>query len=84
MAYKNIGFGNIFITSEQPDAPNFHLTINNLCSSAAQGYGFLIATIIGNEDCSFSQSLTMDSLNISIANSKFTYNNNDVNPAVTF
>ena len=84
IAYKNTGNGNIYITAEVHDAPNFNMTINNLCSSAAQGFGFMIGTITGNKDCSFSQSLTMLSLNISIANSKFTFNNNDINPAVTF
>ena len=84
IAYKNTGHGNIYIAIEVHDAPNFNMTINNLCSRAAQGYGFLIGTIIGNKDCSFSQSSTMLSLNISIANSKFVFNNNDINPAVTF
>ena len=84
IAYKNTGHGNIYISADAHDAPNFNMTINNLCSSAAQGYGFVIVTGIGDEDCSFSQSFTMLSLNISISNSKFTFNNNDINPAVIF
>ena len=84
IAYKNTGNGNIYIKAEVHDAPNFNMTINNLCSSAAQGYGFMIRTTTGNKDCSFSQSSTMLSLDISIANSKFTFNNNDINSAVIF
>ena len=76
IAYGNKGYGNIHIYATEHEVSTYNLTINNLFSSHANGFGLAILSVQDvNKQCPSTKNMPHD-LTIAIINSKFTYNNN--------